>query len=118
MASSSLFPDQVIGLNKTEWEFVVRRSQDTKVLNLETYDDEIAKEEHSRSRVIVRNCSDIFVPGDGVQKLGLNNLNSYFGVRPFIIIKNYKKNNISLYYRKRSQGCSKKGATDIQEVLH
>ena len=80
MASSSLFPDQVIGLNKTEWEFVVRRSQDTKVLNLETYDDEIAKEEHSRSRVIVRNCSDIFVPDDGVQKLGLKNLNTYFAI--------------------------------------
>jgi len=88
MASSSLFPDQVIGLNKTEWEFVVRRSLETKVLELETYDDEIAKEEHSRSRVIVRNCSDIFVPNDGVQKLGLKNLNTYFGVRLFIFIKN------------------------------
>ncbi len=40
MASSSVFPEQVIGLNKTEWEFVVRRSQDTKVLKLGTYDDE------------------------------------------------------------------------------
>jgi len=53
------------------------------VLQLETYDDELAKEEHSKSRVIVRNCPDIFIPNDGAEKLNLDNLNTYFGVRSF-----------------------------------
>ncbi len=83
MASCSVFPEQVIGLNKTEWEFVLRRSEETKVLQLEAYDDELAKEEHSKSRVIVRNCPDIFIPNDGAEKLNLDNLNTYFGVRSF-----------------------------------
>jgi hypothetical protein len=87
MASSSVFPEQVIGLNKTEWEFVLRGSEETKVLQLEAYDDELAKEEHSKSRVIVRNCPDILLSNDGIEKLGSNNLNTYFGVRAFLNIK-------------------------------